>query len=221
MCVIVYLDDILIYSDDPLQHHEHVCEVLRRLRKHKLYCNPSKCEFSRDTVEYLGFILSPKGLTMSSDKVKAILEWPTPRKVKDIQSFLGFANFYRRFIHNYSDIVVPMTRLTRKGAPWNWSASCQEAFDTLKIAFTTVPILFHWEPNLPLIVETDASDYAERLQILDYSEMGGTLLKHTTTTNSLDRVVAFNGSLLGVRGLKTPTELYCKIQVGFMISLVR
>jgi hypothetical protein len=92
--VIVYIDDILIYSDTPEEHENHVREVLKRLRQHKLYANAAKCSFDADTVEYLGYILSPKGLTMAEDKVKAITDWPTPRKVKDIQSFLGFANFY-------------------------------------------------------------------------------------------------------------------------------
>ncbi len=115
--VVVYLDDILIYSDNPADHQEHICEVLRRLRANGLYCKGSKCEFHWDSVEYLGYILSPEGLRMSEDKVKAILDWPVPRKVKDIQSFLGFANFYRRFIHEYSDIVIPLTHLTCKGTP--------------------------------------------------------------------------------------------------------
>ncbi|KAF8826377.1 hypothetical protein HHX47_DHR5000216 [Lentinula edodes] len=159
VCVIVYLDDILIYSDTPEKHRKHVKEVLRRLRKHRLYANPDKCEFNMDTVEYLGYILSPDGLTMSKEKVQTILEWPVPRKIKDIQSFLGFANFYRRFIYNYSDIVVPMTRLTWKGAPWIWDNDCQEAFENLKIAFTSAPILAHWKPNRPIIMETDTSDY--------------------------------------------------------------
>ena len=97
---------------------------------------------------------------MAADKVKAILDWPVPWKIKDIQSFLGFANFYRCFIFNYSNIVVPMTRLTQKDTPWVWSTQCQQAFNTLKEAFTNAPILMHWEPNCPLIVEMDASDYA-------------------------------------------------------------
>jgi hypothetical protein len=84
VCAIVYLDDILIYSDSPEEHREQVREVLCQLRKHGLFCNPEKCNFSVDTVEYLGYILSPDGLTMAADKVKAITEWPTPRKVKDI-----------------------------------------------------------------------------------------------------------------------------------------
>jgi hypothetical protein len=111
-------------------------------------------------MEYLGYCLSPKGLTMSMEKVKAIQDWPEPRKVKDVQSFLGFANFYRHFIHRYSDIVVPLTRLTCKGTPWLFSDDCRSAFHLLKDAFTSTPILTHWVPDTPLIVETDASDYA-------------------------------------------------------------
>jgi hypothetical protein len=88
------------------------------------------------------------------------VEWPEPRKVKDIQSFLGFANFYRRFIHNYSDLVIPLTHLTHKNTPWNFDNACRHAFSALKNAFTAVPILTHWIPDIPIIVETDASDYA-------------------------------------------------------------
>ncbi|KAJ8456603.1 hypothetical protein ONZ51_g12022 [Trametes cubensis] len=160
VCVIVYLDDILIYSDNPEQHRKHVKEVLRRLRKHRLYARADKCEFHTDSVEYLGYILSPSGLTMVESKVKAILDWPEPRKVHDIQSFLGFANFYRRFIPNYSEIVLPLTRLTRKSVPWNFSEECQKSFNALKQAFTTALVLHHWMPDCPLTVETDASDYA-------------------------------------------------------------
>jgi len=160
VCVVVYLDDILIYSEDMESHQQHVREVLRRLRLHGLFAKPEKCEFHSDSVEYLGYRLSPDGLTMSPDKIQTISDWPEPRKVKDIQSFLGFANFYRRFIFNYLDIVVPLTRLTRKDAPWNFSEDCRRSFNTLKHAFTTAPILTHFIPDTPIIVETDASDYA-------------------------------------------------------------
>ncbi|KIK15995.1 hypothetical protein PISMIDRAFT_16094 [Pisolithus microcarpus 441] len=142
VCVMVYLDDILIYSHDLESHRKHVKEVLCRLCCHSLYAKPKKCEFHRDSVEYLGYVLSPSGLTM------------------DIQSFLGFVNFYRRFIHNYSEIVVPLTRLTRKNMPWNFSEECRSAFIRLKDAFTSAPILTHWVPDAPITVETDASDYA-------------------------------------------------------------
>jgi transposase InsO family protein len=158
--VIVYLDDILVYSDDPSQHTAHVREVLRRLRANGLYANAEKCSFSVDTVEYLGFILSPSGLSMDPAKVQTIQDWPEPRKVKDIQSFLGFANFYRRFIPDYADITIPLTRLTRKDAPWKFSDECRSAFNALKSAFVSAPVLAHWSPDLQTIVETDASDYA-------------------------------------------------------------
>jgi len=160
VCVVVYLDDILIYSKDMESHQQHVWEVLRHLQLHGLFAKPEKCEFHSDSVEYLGYRLSPDGLTMSLDKIQTISDWPEPRKVKDIQSFLGFANFYRQFIFNYSDIVVPLTWLTRKGTPWNFSEDCQCSFNVLKHAFTTAPILTHFIPDTPIIVETDTSDYA-------------------------------------------------------------
>ena len=106
---------------------------------------------------------------MSDNKIKIIQNWLEPKKVKDIQSFLGFANFYRRFIFNYSDIVIPLTRLTRKDIPWKFDSSCQDAFNSLKKAFTSTPILTHWIPDAQLIMETDASDYtlAEILSIVN------------------------------------------------------
>jgi hypothetical protein len=159
ICVVVYLDDILIYSIDLDHHVQHVKEVFWRLRVNRLFCAPDKCEWHTESVEYLGYRLSPAGLTMSPDKVATVVEWPEPRKVKDIQSFLGFANFYRRFIHNYSDLVIPLTRLTRKNAPWNFDDACCRAFSALKNTFTAAPILTHWIPDVPIIVETDASDY--------------------------------------------------------------
>ena len=160
ICVTVYLDDILVYSDDITQHRAQVRDVLRRLRHHGLYAAPKKCAFHTTSVEYLGYVLTPTGLHMSKDKVKAIQDWPEPRKIKDIQSFLGFANFYRRFISDYSAIAIPLTRLTRKSTPWNFSDDCRSAFNTLKKAFTSAPILTHWMPDKQIVVETDASDYA-------------------------------------------------------------
>jgi len=124
VCVVMYPDNILIYSEDMESHQQHVQEVLHHLQLHGLFTKPEKCEFHSDSVEYLGYHLSPEGLAMSPDKIQTISDWPEPRKVKDIQSFLGFANFYCRFIFNYSDIVVPLTRLTRKDAPWIFSEDC-------------------------------------------------------------------------------------------------
>jgi RNase H-like domain found in reverse transcriptase len=97
---------------------------------------------------------------MDPAKVKVIQDWPEPRKVKDIQSLLGFANFYRQYIHNYSDIIVPSTRLTQKNIPWNFDESCKLAFLTLKQAFISALVLTHYKPGCLLVIETDASDYA-------------------------------------------------------------
>src|SRR4051794_18082606 len=155
--VLTYLDDIRVYLD---KHAAHVQEVLQRLQKNNLFANAEKCVFNSDTVEYLGYILSLVGFTMDLSKIKAITDWLEPRKVKDIQSFLGFANFYRRFIHNYSEIVIPLNCLTHKGIQWNFSGPAKDAFNMLKKAFTTAPVLTHWIPDCQIMVETDASDYA-------------------------------------------------------------
>ena len=160
VCVMIYLDDILIYSNNMSEHYRHVKQVLKHLRKAGFYAKAEKCEFHSESVEYLGYILSPSGLTMSDDKIKIIQDWPEPKKVKNIQSFLGFANFYRRFIFNYSDIVIPLTHLTQKDIPWKFNSSCQDAFNSLKKAFTSASILTYWIPDTQLIVETNASDYA-------------------------------------------------------------
>ena len=114
VCVVIYLDDILIYSNNMSEHHQHVKEVLKHLRKAGLYAKAEKCEFHSESVEYLGYILSPSSLTMSDNKVKIIQDWPKPKKVKDIQFFLGFTNFYHQFIFNYSDIVISLICLTQK-----------------------------------------------------------------------------------------------------------
>lgn len=158
--VVVYLDDILIFSKDPREHSKHVRLVLQRLRDHNLHIKLEKCTFHTDTIEYLGFVVSPQGISMDSEKTKAIRDWPVPRNVRDIQSFLGFANFYRRFIDNYSKITVPLTRLTRKDIPFKWGPPAQEAFEQLKRAFEHTPILAHFDPTAHIVVETDASDYA-------------------------------------------------------------
>jgi RNase H-like domain found in reverse transcriptase len=104
-------------------------------------------------------MIRPNRLQIDPAKVKVIQDWPEPRKVKDIQSFLCFANFYRRYIHNYSDIVVPLTCLTQKNIPWNFDESCKLAFLTLKQAFISTLVLTHYKPGCLLVIETDASDY--------------------------------------------------------------
>ena len=110
--VIIYLDDILIYLNNMSKHHQHIKEVLKHLHKTSLYAKAEKCEFHSKLVEYLKYILSPSGLTISNNKVKIIQDWLEPKKVKNIQSFLEFTNFYYQFIFNYLDIVIPLASLT-------------------------------------------------------------------------------------------------------------
>ena len=158
--MIIYLDDILIYSNNPADHKKHVCEVLHHLCENGLYAHLDKCCFSKDTVKYLGFVLSKDGLKMDPSKVQTIQDWPEPCKVKNVQSFLGFANFYHHFISDYSNIVILLTWLTHKGILWNFTDAAWKSFQALKYAFISMPVLTHWVPNKPIIVETDASDYA-------------------------------------------------------------
>ena len=109
---------------------------------------------------------------MDPDKVKAIIEWPHIQNVRDVQSFLGFANFYRRFIYNFSKIAMPLTRLTKKETPWEWTSECQKAFDTLRMAFTSELILIHFDPEKEIVVETDASDYVSAGILSQYDDNG-------------------------------------------------
>ena len=141
--VIVYLDDILVYSNILMEHKRHVREVLQRLPTNSLFACADKCEFHVTSCRYLRYMLSPDGLTMAQKKVQIIQDWPEPHKVKDIQSFLGFANFYRHFIYKYSRIIVPLMNLTCKNVPWSFTDECRSTFNTLKKAFTTTPVLTH------------------------------------------------------------------------------
>ena len=166
--VVVYLDDILIFSKNPRDHEKHVKLVLQRLRDHNLHARLDKTTFHTTSIEYLGFIVTPDGLSMDPEKTKVIREWPIPQTMRDVQSFLGFANFYRRFIDNYSKIVVPLTRLTRKDVPFLWDEAANQAFETLKTSFTTAPVLVHFDPANPIVVECDSSDYAMGLILSQY-----------------------------------------------------
>src|SRR5258708_14247690 len=120
VCAVGYIDNILIYSDSIDQHWDHIREVLRRLQEAGLYANPKKCNFHMDTVEYLGFILTPTGLHMDLVKVAVIQNWLEPWNVCEVQSFLGFANFYCHFIADYSQMTLPLMNLCKKATPWNF-----------------------------------------------------------------------------------------------------
>ncbi|CCO36711.1 Retrotransposable element Tf2 155 kDa protein type 1 [Rhizoctonia solani AG-1 IB] len=158
--VVVYLDDILIFSKNPAEHTNHVREVLQRLARNQLFCKPSKCHFHVSTVEYLGIRISPLGFSMDEKKVEAVTSWPTPRSVKQVQAFLGFVNYLRRFIPDFSSIARPLHNLTQKDKPWNWGESEEESFQELKRRVTNRPVLAHSDPDKPYFLETDASGVA-------------------------------------------------------------
>src|SRR5881394_1003592 len=124
--VIVYLDDILIFSKDNERHTEHVRAVLKKLWENHLFVRPKKCRFRVTTVDYVGLIIDPTGISMEKGKVKDVLEWPKPKTIKQIQAFLGFCNFYRRFIPDFSKIARPLHDLTQRGRPWKWEDNEQQ-----------------------------------------------------------------------------------------------
>jgi hypothetical protein len=159
--VVVYIDNILIYAKNEEIYDELVKEVLERLAEKDLVISPEKCVCGEKEVEFLGYILTPPGMRMAKAKTKAIQEWQTPKLLRDVQSFLGFANFYRRCILGFSKIYRLLPESTKGDKKdWEWTPDIEKAFVDLKERFTTAPILTHYSPEWQYIVETDASDFA-------------------------------------------------------------
>jgi hypothetical protein len=154
-----YLDDILIYSRSKSEHRKHVRLVLESLRKAGLQIDIKKCEFDVKETMFLGVIVSGQGLRMDPKKVEAVVNWPVPTNLTETQAFVGFANFYRRFIRDFSKLSKPLVHLTRKDQPFVWSEACQNAFQFIKQQVTSAPVLRHFDPDRQAILETDASDY--------------------------------------------------------------
>lgn len=158
--VIVFLDDILIYSKSLDDHEKHVRCVLELLRKHHLYGKLSKCEFFKTSVSFLGHVVGERGISMEEDKVKAIREWPAPTNVRGIRSFLGLAGYYRRFVKDFSQIASPMTELLHNDRKFEWRSEQQQSFDALKAAISSAPVLIVADDTQPYVVTTDASGFA-------------------------------------------------------------
>ncbi len=155
---IAYLDDILIYSEDPLEHLEHVHKVLTRLREAGLQADIQKSEFSVERTKYLGYILTTKGLEIDPEKVEPLRNWIRPNTVTGVKSYLGFCGFYRQFVRNFGLIAKPLSTITRPSEPFNWTDECTEAFETLRKRLLDLATLHHFDPQLEAKLETDSSD---------------------------------------------------------------
>jgi hypothetical protein len=129
--VVVFIDDILIYSKNPEDHAKHFHVILQRLRDQHLYVKFSKCEFWLDTVKFLGHTISGDGIPVDPSKVQEMMDWKPPTSVHQIRSFLGLVGYYRRFIPNFSRIAKPMTELLKKGVKFSWNQKCEDAFHIL------------------------------------------------------------------------------------------
>ncbi|KAL4324669.1 hypothetical protein GQ457_11G026830 [Hibiscus cannabinus] len=155
--VVVFIDDILIYSRNRDEHAEHLGIVLQTLREHQLFAKFSKCEFWLSEVAFLGHVISVEGIKVDPRKVQAILDWKPPRNVGEVRSFLGLAGYYRRFVKGFSTIALPLTKILRKDQPFEWSEDRQRSFDQLKQALTHAPVLVQPEPGKEFTVYSDAS----------------------------------------------------------------
>ena len=152
-CVVVYFDDILIYSPSFEEHKQHLEEVLETLRREKLYVNLKKCSFATSMVMFLGYIISAEGIKVDESKVQAIVEWPTPLSIHDVRSFHGLASFYRRFIRNFSTLVAPITECMKAGLKFYWTPEANESFQLIKRKISQAPVLAL--PDFGKIFEVD------------------------------------------------------------------
>ena len=155
--VVVFVDDILVFSRSEEEHEEHLRLVLQRLRENQLYAKLSKCEFWLKEVSFLGHVISEGGVSVDPGKVKDVLEWEAPQNVSEIRSFLGMAGYYRRFIEGFSKIARPMTKLLEKGSRFVWTAECQASFDELKKRSTSAPVLIMPDVQKSFSVYCDGS----------------------------------------------------------------
>ena len=169
-----YVDDVLVYTDGTReQHQDHVRKVLRRLNEAGLQLDIGKCEFETKSTKYLGFIIEAgEGVRMDPAKVEAITNWEAPTSIKGVQSFLGFANFYRRFIKDFSKLTIPLTNLARKDNHFRWTEEANKAFEYLKKIFIPAPVLVQFDSERETILETDASEWCIGGTLMQYDKKG-------------------------------------------------
>lgn len=158
--ICIYMDDILIFAQTREELRRITREVLEKLQRHKLFLKLEKCEFEQESVEYLGLIISHDRVAMDPAEITAVTQWPRPKTQKEVQSFLGFTNFYRRFIEKFSHLARPLFDLTKKDAPFAWTSECELAFERLKAKITSAPVLVLPDHQRPFRVKANASDFA-------------------------------------------------------------
>ena len=187
--VIVFIDDILVYSKSKKEHEEHLRMVLEMLREKKLYAKFSKCEFWLDAVSFLGHVVSKDGVMVDPSKIETVKNWVRPTNVSEIRSFVGLASYYRRFVKGFSSIASQLTNLTKQNVPFVWSDECEESFQKLKTLLTTAPILTLPVEGKNFIVYCDAS----------YSGLGAVLMQEKS-------VIAYASRQLKVHERNYPTH---------------
>lgn len=156
-CVIVFIDDILVYSRTKEEHEWHLHVVMNKLREHQLFAKLSKCSFWQRKIGFLGHVVSEEGVAVDPEKVTSIINWPTPKSATEVRSFLGLAGYYRKFVKGFASLSKPMTQLTGKGVKFEWSEQCVESFKKLKEHLTKTPVLVLPRTGVPYVVYTDAS----------------------------------------------------------------
>ncbi|XP_040379158.1 uncharacterized protein LOC121054199 [Oryza brachyantha] len=157
-CALVFFDDILIYSSDLSSHAKHLKQVLQLLAEQHWKVKLSKCSFAQQQLSYLGYIIGVHGVSTDPEKVKAVVEWPVPKNIKQLRGFLGLAGYYRKFVKNFGVISKPLTNLLRKGESFDWNKAVDHAFSTLKTALVTAPVLALPDFSKRFCIETDASE---------------------------------------------------------------
>ena len=158
--IAVFIDDVIVGTESEEGHNELIVEVIKRLEENDLYVKPEKCKWKVKEVGFLGVVIGPGGIKIEEEKVKGVLEWPTPKLVKDIQKFLGLANYYRRFIEGFVTVVRPLHDLVKKDKKWDWTEKEEKAFKELKERFTKELVLAAPDIDKKMRMEVDALDYA-------------------------------------------------------------
>ncbi|GMJ07468.1 hypothetical protein HRI_004416000 [Hibiscus trionum] len=202
--VVVFIDDILVYSRTEEEHDEHLRLVLQTLLENQLYAKLSKCEFWIREVVFLGHVISVKGISVDPKKIEAIVSWKQPKSVTEICSILGLAGYYRRFVDRFSRIVAPLTKLLQKNVPYEWSDARQQVFEKLKKTLTEAPILIQPEPGREFVIYSDAS----------YVGLGCVLMQE-------GKVVAYASRQLKVHEKNYPTHDIELAAVVFALNIWR